>query len=149
MILKASFHQKKYWSWLLDHPWHPNDKYWSLFVERIIKNPIFTNIWYFSDGGCWGRPMLLFCQWWDETHLCPNLLKLLGTLTQENYWSFYPSEPFRIPSFNMRHPVLSCTLNKEKVRFLVLLVILPHRGINYWRLQDFLFASIAHHLTQK
>ena len=30
----------------------------------------------------------------------------LGTLIQENYWSFYPSEPFRIPCFNMRHPVL-------------------------------------------
>ena len=24
---------------------------------------------------------------------------------QENHWSFYPSEPFRILHFNMRYPV--------------------------------------------
>ena len=40
----ASIHQKIYWSWWLDHPWHPNDQYQSLFVEWIIKNPIFH--WY-------------------------------------------------------------------------------------------------------
>ena len=31
--------------------------------------------------------------------------KPLGTLIQKNYWTFYPSEPFRILRFNMRHPV--------------------------------------------
>ena len=36
---------------------------------------------------------------------CPLLLKPLGTIIQENYGSFYPSEPFRILRFNMRHPV--------------------------------------------
>ena len=35
----------------------------------------------------------------------PHLLKPLGTLIQENYSSFYPFGPFRIPRFNMRHPV--------------------------------------------
>ena len=34
-------HQKHYWLWWLDHSWHQNDQYLSLFVERIIKNPIF------------------------------------------------------------------------------------------------------------
>ena len=38
---------------------------------------------------------------------CPHLLNKLGTLIQENYWSFYPSEPFTLARFNMRHPV--CT----------------------------------------
>ena len=44
MTFTASFHQKHYWLWWLDHPWHQNDHYWSLFVEWIIKNPIFH--WY-------------------------------------------------------------------------------------------------------
>ena len=36
---------------------------------------------------------------------CPNLLNILGTMIQENYWPFYPSEPFTLAHFNMRHPV--------------------------------------------
>ena len=44
MTSTASFHQKNYWSWWLDHHWHQNDHYRSLFVEQIIKNPIFH--WY-------------------------------------------------------------------------------------------------------
>ena len=35
------FIKKNYWSWWLDHSWHQNDQYLSLFVERIIKNSIF------------------------------------------------------------------------------------------------------------
>ena len=41
MTSKASFHQKIYWSWLFDHSWHSNGQYQSLFVEWIIKNPVF------------------------------------------------------------------------------------------------------------
>ena len=41
MTSTASFHQKIYWSWWFDDPWHQNDQYWSIFVEWIIKNPIF------------------------------------------------------------------------------------------------------------
>jgi hypothetical protein len=36
---------------------------------------------------------------------CPNLLKPLDTIIQENHQPFYPSEPFRITRFQMRHPV--------------------------------------------
>ena len=36
---------------------------------------------------------------------CPNLLKPLDTIIQENHQPFYPSEPFRILRFQMRHPV--------------------------------------------
>ena len=41
MTFTASFHQKHYWLWWLDPPWHQNDQYRSLFGEWIIKNPIF------------------------------------------------------------------------------------------------------------
>ena len=36
---------------------------------------------------------------------CPILLKPLDTIIQENYHASYPSEPFRITRFKMRHPV--------------------------------------------
>ena len=36
---------------------------------------------------------------------CPNLLKQLDAINQETYQPFYPSEPFRILRFQMRHPV--------------------------------------------
>ena len=45
---------------------------------------------------------------------CPILLKPLDTMIQENYWSFYPSEPFSLDLLNMIHPVSSnhhCSLN--------------------------------------
>ena len=35
----------------------------------------------------------------------PNLLKPLGTIFQQNYWSFYPSELIYFVLFTMRHPV--------------------------------------------
>ena len=41
MTSTASFHQKIYWSWWFDDPWHQNNQYLSVFVEWIIKNPIF------------------------------------------------------------------------------------------------------------
>ena len=44
MTSTASFYQKTSWTWWLDHHWYPNDQYWLLFVEWIIKNPIFY--WY-------------------------------------------------------------------------------------------------------
>ena len=40
----AQFPQKTSWFRWSDHPQHQNDQYWSLFVEWIIKNPIFY--WY-------------------------------------------------------------------------------------------------------
>ena len=42
----ALFHQRTFWSWWLDHPWIQNDQNCSLFVELIIKNPFFNDIWY-------------------------------------------------------------------------------------------------------
>ena len=41
----------------------------------------------------------------------PHLLKPLGTIIQQNYWFFYPSEPFSYDHFNMIHPV--CIAEKK------------------------------------
>ena len=43
---------------------------------------------------------------------CPNLLKPLATIIQENYQRLYPSEPFRITRFQMRHPVFEKKSNQ-------------------------------------
>ena len=45
-----------------------------------------------------------FENWWLKLK-CPNLLKPLGSVIQQNNWSFYPSEPFSFVHFNMIHPV--------------------------------------------
>jgi hypothetical protein len=45
-----------------------------------------------------------FENWWTKLK-CPLFLKPLTTVVQENYQPFYPSEPFRIIHFTMRHPV--------------------------------------------
>ena len=56
---------------------------------------------------------------------CPLLLKPLVTIVQENFQSFYPSEPFRIIHFTMRHPVCNyiqqATLRQTVLYFLTLL----------------------------
>ena len=36
---------------------------------------------------------------------CPHLLKPVGTIIQQNYWFFYPSELIYFIFFTMRHPV--------------------------------------------
>ena len=67
----ALFPPRNSWSWWFDHHWHQNDQYWSLFVEWIIKNPLFH--WYLvltlSVGGCWGQQILLFWKLVDETQM--------------------------------------------------------------------------------
>ena len=45
-----------------------------------------------------------------------HLLKPLGTIIQQNYWSFYPSEPFTLDQFNMIHPVLKCTFLVQNIK---------------------------------
>ena len=46
-----------------------------------------------------------FFENWLKNLKCPNLLKPLDTIIQENYWSFYLSEPFKNGHFNVRHPL--------------------------------------------
>ena len=51
--------------------------------------------------------------WWMKLKY-PLLLKPLATIVQENSQSFYPSEPFRISHFTMRHPVHTYIFQKSK-----------------------------------
>ena len=52
-------------------------------------------------------PMLVhFCGMNHQKSKCPHLLKPLGTTMQQNYWSFFISEPIQKACFNMRHPVV-------------------------------------------
>ena len=44
---------------------------------------------------------------------CPLLLKPLATIVQESSQYFYPSEPFRISHFTIRHPGTSDTSNPQ------------------------------------
>ena len=39
-------------------------------------------------------------------HKCPHLLKPLGTINRNKYWSFYPSEAFSFDQFTLIHPVI-------------------------------------------
>ena len=45
-----------------------------------------------------------------------NLLKPLGTITQQNYWSFYPSELIYFALFTMRHPVCEFVSTKISLK---------------------------------
>ena len=106
MTYTTPSHQKNNWYWWLDHYWHHNNKYLSLIVERILENPIFFFfLILFLSEAVEASPCNFF-QIKLLKLICPNLLKLLDTINQENYQPFYPSEPFRITCFNMRHPVL-------------------------------------------
>ena len=61
-----------------------------------------------------------FENWWMKLK-CPLLLKPLATIVQVNSQSFYPSEPFRISHFTMRHPVTVQTFVRKLIK-----AILPY-----------------------
>jgi hypothetical protein len=66
----ALFPQKTSWFWWFDHQWHQNDQYWSYFYGMDYQKSKFSLIYgTFSDGGCWGQPMLLFWKLVDETQI--------------------------------------------------------------------------------
>ena len=73
------------------------------FFGRLIKYQVKFLQLFLSEvveaGLCY------FFQNWLMKFKCPDLLNILGTMIQENYWPFYPSEPFTLARFNMRHPV--------------------------------------------
>ena len=85
---------------------------WPILVPYCgmdIRKSIFH--WYlipFLSEAVEASPCYLFQNWLMKLK-CPNLLKPLETINQENYQPFYPSEPFRITRFQMRHPVLRVT----------------------------------------
>ena len=61
---------------------------------------------------------------------CPLLLKLVATIIQEKYHSFYPSQPFRIIRFTMRHPVIETALTGDPC-ICILLLFLSNLSISY------------------
>ena len=69
---------------------------WPILVNFCVvdhqKSKFSTDFSLFPVGGCRGQPM--FFENWLMKLKCPNLLKSLGIIFQQNYWSFYPSEPF-------------------------------------------------------
>ena len=44
-------------------------------------------------------------------------MKPLGSIIQQNYWSFYPSEPIQKGHFNARHPVGDSVYKKVNLDF--------------------------------
>ena len=95
---KPYFTKKTSWSWWLDYPWHQNDQCWPLFLEWIIKNPIFH--WYLilflseAVGASW-------CHFSEmsnppEPTMHHHQIKLLILL---------PPETFTLDHSQMRHPV--------------------------------------------
>ena len=48
----------------------------------------------------------------------PHLLKPLGTIIQQKYWSFYPSEPFSLDQFNVIHPVAFWNFKLNVLKYL-------------------------------
>ena len=75
------------------------------FVEWIIKNPFFTDIWYFFLMEAVEASRCYFLENWLMKLKCPHLLKPLGIKFEQNIDSFYPSEQFCFVHFNMIHPV--------------------------------------------
>ena len=73
MTWTASFHQKIYWSWWYDHPWHPNDQYQYPFVEWINKNPIFHLNW---QSFCWMLVRPVLCYFFKNWLLCLKISNL-------------------------------------------------------------------------
>jgi hypothetical protein len=66
------------------------DKFLAPFLSEAVEASVFN---FFKN--------------WLMKIKCPNLLKPLDTMIQENFQTFYPSEPFRITRFQIRHPVWS------------------------------------------
>ena len=104
MTFTASFHQKILIlmvgsslvpKWPIQVPfcrmYHQKSKF-SLILATFLSEAAEASQCYFFEN-------------WLMKLKCPILLKPLDTMIQENYWSFYPSEPFRITRFTMRHPV--------------------------------------------
>ena len=85
----ASFHQKKYWFWWFDDPWHQNDQYLSLFfgIDHQKSNFLLFLAPFLSEAveASW---CYFFGNWFLKLKFF-YLLKPLGTIIQQNYWSFY------------------------------------------------------------
>ena len=97
MSSTASFYQKIYSTWWLDHPCHQNDQTGPFVWNGSSKIQFFTDISTISVGGCWGQLMLLFWKLVDETQM-PTTPEATSYQSSRKFSTllptFYPSEPF-------------------------------------------------------
>ena len=79
------------------------DFYYYLFRNIFVKQNLLILATFLSeaveDSWCY-----FFENWFMKLKIY-DLLKPLGTITQQNYWSFYPSDLIYFIFFTMRHPV--------------------------------------------
>jgi hypothetical protein len=105
MTFIASFHQKKLLIVMvgssLAPKWPIQVPFWG--IDHQKSNFLLILALFLSEAVEASR-YHFFENWWMKLK-CPPLLKPLPTIFQENFQSFYPSEPFRIYHFTMRHPV--------------------------------------------
>jgi hypothetical protein len=74
--------------------WNSSSKiqFFLLILALFLPEAVEANQCYFFEN-------------WFKKLKCPHLLKPVGTIFQQKFWSFYTSEPFTLARFNMRHPV--------------------------------------------
>ena len=84
---------------------HQKSKF-SLILALFLSEAVEANWCHFFEN------------WWMKLK-CPLLLKPQATIFQENSQSFYPSEPFRISHFTMRHPVNSTSFFSSSILSIV------------------------------
>ena len=90
----------------------PENHYWWLQSFRFLNSALF---WWFENNfflessrilapfrlEAVEASICLFFENWGMKLKCPNLPKTLGTILQQNYWSFPHSEPSSFVHFNM------------------------------------------------
>ena len=107
MTSTASFHEKFYWSWWLDHhPWQPNDQYRPLFVEWIINIPFLH--WYMISFLLKAVEASVAYVTFFKTNWRTSNVQTSWSPRHpvKKYWSFYPSELFSFDHFTLIHPVI-------------------------------------------
>ena len=64
-----------------------------------------VQFWYPSDLKLWRTGYVIYIEidWWNPNAHCSRTC--LQRKNQQNHWSFYPSGPFTIAHFIVRHPV--------------------------------------------
>ena len=85
-------------------------------VIKLVEKPFFLLVLApFLQEAVEATQCYFFENWFIKLK-CPTLLKPLVTVIQQNYWSFYPSEPFTFTRYTMRHPVyeIHCYLSPPK-----------------------------------
>ena len=118
-------------------------------MEWIIKNPVCY--WYlmpFLSEAVEASRCYFFWNWLMKFK-CPHLLKPLGTIILQNYWFFYPSEPFGFVHFNMIYPVVCCLIWGSAHRVIYMFTWMPtrkHIGFNHL-LQRLIPIDILFHIS--